>query len=633
MPTSLIATLADVEREARIPLAERRLPTSTYELLCRAAERYADHIALQFLPQGSPDEAPVVFSYGEFVAQVTQTANLFHRLGLGQDDAAAFILPNVPQTHLALWGGEAACRIGAVNPLLEPGQLVGILRAMNANVLVTLGPDGSKQGLWEKIVSLADRVPSLQTILTVDLAPLRAATGSPGPPASERLGPAWVLDFDRERAREPGDRLVSGRRIRSTDWASLFHTGGTTGLPKIAPHTHGNEVFSAWNIALGVGLQAGEVVLCGLPLFHVNAALVTGLAVWWAGAQVILAGAAGYRTPGMVANFWRLVERYRVTYCSAVPTLYAALLEVPVQGADLSSLRYGVCGAAPLPPGVFRRFEALTGVKLLEGYGLTEGTCASTVNPPAGERRIGSIGLPLPYQQLRVARLDEHGQITRFADTDEIGLLVMRGPQVFPGYLREPDNQGAWPMDRVGNRWLNTGDLARIDADGYIWLTGRTKEVIIRGGHNLDPHLIEETLCQHPAVALAAAVGQPDAYAGELPRAYVTLRAGAQAKEADLLAFAAAQLPERAAVPVCIRIVPDLPMTAVGKIFKPALRYIATDDVYRDALAARGIEATVKTGPDETLGTVAQIELKEPAQRAQAEAVLAGFAVPVRFLS
>src|SRR5512144_2166589 len=183
MPTSLIATRADVEREARIPLAERQLPASTYELLCRAAERHTDQVALQFLPQGRPDEAPILFSYAELVAQVTQTANLFHRLGLGKADTAAFILPNGPPTHLALWGGEAACRIGAINPFLEPEQIVAILRAMDAKAVVTLGPDGADPGWWDKLSQGVEQAPSLQTILTVDPGQWGASTAPSRPPA------------------------------------------------------------------------------------------------------------------------------------------------------------------------------------------------------------------------------------------------------------------------------------------------------------------------------------------------------------------------------------------------------------------------------------------------------------------
>ncbi|WP_034023190.1 AMP-binding protein, partial [Pseudomonas aeruginosa] len=180
---------------------------------------------------------------------------------------------------------------------------------------------------------------------------------------------------------------------------------------------------------------------------------------------------------------------------------------------DLSSLRFALCGAAPMPVELIRQFEARTGLKVIEGYGLTEGTCGTSCNPRGGERRPGSIGLRLPYCQVKVAVLDGEGNYLRDAAPNEVGNLCLKGPTVFKGYLQQDRNRDIW----IGDGWFNTGDLGRIDEDGYIWLTGRSKDLIIRGGHNIDPQMIEEALHRHPAVALAAAVGKPDAKAGELP--------------------------------------------------------------------------------------------------------------------
>jgi fatty-acyl-CoA synthase len=534
----------------------------------------------------------------------------------------AYVLPNLPQTHFALWGAEAAGIACAVNPMLEASHMVDILREAGARVLVTLGP-GPGGELWEKMAAVAGNVPSLQTVLQVDLTqylvPGHVARSGSLPDAAGRT----VLDFDSECAREPGDGLVSGRRISPSDVASYFHTGGTTGTPKIAQHTHANEVFMSWGVQAFVGLGPGSVFLCGLPLFHVNAAIATGLGTFCAGATVLLAGAQGYRTPGLIAGFWRLIERHRVNYFSAVPTIYSALLEVPTAGADVSSLRYAICGAAPMSPHVIRRFEELTGLRILEGYGLTEATCATCINPPAGERRPGSVGLAMPYQRVRAAIVDGAGKLVRECGADEIGTLLISGPAVFPGYLRMQDNAKVWAEPG----WLNTGDLCRIDRDGYVWLTGRAKDLIIRGGHNIDPQVIEETLLSHPAVAMAAAVGQPDAYAGELPMAYAVLRPGAAATIDELIAHCRKRIPERAAVPVRIEVLPALPLTAVGKTYKPELRWWAIEHVLREALAVKGIEATVSAGADDRHGTLARVRLGDPSLRAAAQEILGTFAV------
>ncbi len=618
----LIATLADVEQQESTPLESQYEARSTYQMLGEAAAEFAGRDALVFLPTGTAKEKPFVYSHADLFRRVTQTANLLYRLGVGPGDVAAVVLPNLPQTHFALWGGEAAGIVCPVNPMLEAAHIIEVLRAARAKVLITVAP-GPGGEVWEKMAAVIEQVPTLETVLQVSLAQYLDPSYRAPEPAPQTLAGRQVLDFDAEVDREPGDHLVSGRDIRPTDIASYFHTGGTTGTPKIARHTHANEVFLSWQLGKFLDLGPGQVFLCGLPLFHVNAAFVTGLGTFAVGATVLLAGIQGYRTPGLIAGFWKLIERYRVNFFSGVPTIYSALLEVPIGDADVSSLRFAACGAAPMPPEVIRRFEALTGLRILEGYGLTEVTCATCLNPPAGDRRAGSIGLRLPYQKVRAAVIDENGALVRECGQDEIGNLLVAGPAVFPGYLREEDNRKAWPEPG----WFNTGDLCRIDADGYVWLTGRAKDLIIRGGHNIDPQIIEDTLVTHPDVALAAAVGQPDAYAGELPMAYVEPRPGTMPDPKELIAYCREHLAERAAVPVRIVVINALPLTAVGKTFKPALRMQAIEHVLTEALRDQSIAAKVTARTDKRYGTAANVRLAEPGRRDAALEVLGQFAV------
>lgn len=237
-------------------------------------------------------------------------------------------------------------------------------------------------------------------------------------------------------------------------------------------------------------------------------------------------------------NFWKIVEHYHVNFFSGVPTVFSTLNTIPVGSCDVSSLKFALCGAAPMPVETFQTFEQRTGLGILEGYGLTEGACVSSVNPAEGERRVGSIGFRLPYQDMQVVLLAD-GRYLRECQPDEVGNLIIRGPNVFAGYTDEQHNRDIWVETGDGRgRWLNTGDLGRCDRDGYFWLTGRKKELIIRGGHNIDPQVIKQALYKHPAVALAAAFGRPDARLGELPVAYVQLKPGATSSEEDLLAFA-----------------------------------------------------------------------------------------------
>ncbi|PXF29068.1 AMP-binding protein [Pokkaliibacter plantistimulans] len=565
MSDTVIRTLADIEHLEATPLSQRLQGLeSTYDVFRRAAQRWPEQIALHFLPQGLADEAAVTFTYAELFAQITRTANLFHSLEVGTGDVVSYLLPNLPQTHFTLWGGQAAGIVNAINPLLESEQIAALLNEVSCKVLVTLGPSAGPE-LWHKVQPLLDKVPSLRAVLLV----------------GEAQPPEGTLSFDAELQRQPAEQLLSGRQFSRDDLCAYFHTGGTTGMPKVAQHRHGNQLANACCGGLLVDLGPDDTLLCGLPLFHVNGVVVTGLTAFMAGAQVLLAGPLGYRNRALLEQFWRLVERFQITTFSAVPTVYAALMAIPRGEADLSSLRFGLCGAAPMPVALIQQFEQATGIRILEGYGLTEGTCISAINPRDGERRPGSIGLPIPYQQLKPVIVDDHGVYVRDCEVDEIGVLVARGPNIFPGYLQPEANQKLW----LDGNWLNTGDMARRDADGYLWLTGRLKELIIRGGHNIDPAVIEEALMRHPAVQMAAAVGKPDPYAGELPVAYVVLRDGQQVSAGELIDYARRVIPERAAAPGEIYVVDSLPQTAVGKLFKPQLRYDATRRVLSTLLA------------------------------------------------
>ena len=261
-------------------------------------------------------------------------------------------------------------------------------------------------------------------------------------------------------------------------------------------------------------------MLGGLPLFHVNALIVTGIAPMFSGARVVWPGPAGYRDKALYARFWTIIEHYRIAAMSAVPTVYGTLAQVPVD-ADISTLRLPIAGAAPLPATVREDFAARTGRRLLEGYGLTEATCATTWTRP-GEERPGSVGRVLPGQQIKAVTTGADGSWTD-CGPGQTGVLVIGGAAVFAGYVTDP-GLGGPRVSREGivhDGWLDTGDLGMVDDGGFVYLTGRAKDLIIRGGHNIDPRVIEEALLRHPGVRGAAAVGRPDRHSGEVPVAYV----------------------------------------------------------------------------------------------------------------
>ncbi|HBO3116995.1 TPA: acyl-CoA synthetase [Pseudomonas aeruginosa] len=607
-----VKSLLDIRAIESIPLQRRDLPASTYAVLQRSAKKHANDKALSFFLEAKSFQRTHDWTYAELFADITRAANAFHELGIGPKDVVAFLLPNLPETHFTIWGGEAAGIVMAINPLLEAKQIAELLRAANAKLVVTLAPTPGAD-LWPKLASQLDSLPCVQDIVWVGMTPYVGAI------------PGLALRFmaQRERGRhrshrihdlhtlmrrQPGHYLKSGRQIRADEPSSYFCTGGTTGLPKIAVRTHGSEVFNAWAMAVSwEPRQKGLVIFCGLPLFHVNGQLVTGLMPWSYGDRVVIGTPQGYRGDGVIPRFWAIVEHFGINFFSGVPTVYSALLQQPVEGRDLSSLLYAICGAAPMPVELFREFEQRIGVRILEGYGLTEGACVSATNPPDGERLIGSIGLRLAYQEMRTVILDEQGRYLRDAASDEVGVIAIHGPNVFAGYLDPSHNRGVW-IDIDGQRWLNTGDLGRQDDQGYFWLTGRKKELIIRGGHNIDPKQIEEALQAHPAVALVAAVGCPDAHAGEVPVAYVQLTAGQTVASSELLAFAGKNIVERAAIPKRIEILDALPVTPVGKIFKPALQQREIARVVRQEAAELGLEdLDLEVIQDARRGLVARI--------------------------
>jgi fatty-acyl-CoA synthase len=538
--------------EATAPYAERVAAHSTYEALQLGAAIDPQAPALHFLRHASPDETPFTWTHGQFIARVTQAANAFHALGIGRGDVVSLLLPLLPQAFVSLFGAQAVGVANPVNPMLSAGQIADILRAAGTRVLVTIGPSEGSD-LWDKVTAVRYAVPTLKTVLVV------GGAQQPGLEAD---------DFDARLDAQPSMQLTSGRMPRDDDAAGYFHTGGTTGTPKLVRHTHANQVSQAWALRL-MGLAGpGHGVLFGLPLFHVGGALTQGLSPLANGGHVVVLSPAGWRDPHALPNVWKLVQRYRPRLFGAVPTVLAGALQVPVGGADVSSLRRVSGGGSAIPVAVIQAYEGQMKVPVLEVYGMTETSSVHTMSYPDMPYEAGSVGRPLPYARTRVVKFDPDGRLLGDCAPNEIGVVAMAGPGVFGGYLSEQHNRGAF----VEPGWVNSGDLGRLDEHGQLWITGRAKDLIIRGAHNIDPAPLEELLYRHPAVALAALVGQPDAYAGELPVAYVQLKPGATASPAELIGYLREHTPERAAVPVALHFVDPMPLTAVGKIFKPALR-------------------------------------------------------------
>lgn len=601
------ASAQDVAQIESVPVEERIAFRTVDAMLHASAARDPEATALLWLPNGRADDVAETVSYRHLLDQVTRCANLLHELGVRDGAAVSILLPNLPETHFLLWGGSLAGVANPVNPLLAPEQIAAIMAAAGSRVLVTGGPVKAYD-VHAKAQAVRALYPALEKLIVID-------------------GKGEGFDYASAIARQPGNRLVSGRIIHEDDPSVYFHTGGTTGTPKLAQQTHWNQVFMAWTAAFVLGLTPRDRILTGLPLFHANAAVATGLGGMFAGAASILCGEQGYRSSAMMGDFWAIAERWQATLFSCVPTILARLLEMLPEDRDLSSLRFGMCGAAPMPVSLFRAFEERTGIRILELYGMTEGAALSTANPRDGERRIGSIGLRLPYQGCRAAILDDAGLYVRNCIPGETGTLLLSGPNLFPGYRQAAFNANCWPLPG----WFNSGDLGREDADGYFWLAGRAKDLIIRGGHNIDPAVIEGALHRHPEVELAAAVGKPDIYAGEVPVAYVALAPGSSVTAETLREFARIHVPEGPAAPAEVIIVDTIPVTAVGKIFKPALRADAARRALEAAIIAFHAESGIRVTIEfhERCGMLAEIRCPPAFEcRDELERTLGRFTIP-----
>lgn len=550
-----VRSAADIAEFEKKSLSEWGLPNTTFEAIKERAQRMPNAVAIKYIPSGDDYTSTSSLTYGELLAAIARTANLLRRLGVGPRDRVGILLPNTPEAQICLWAAQTAGVACPINFMLEAVQIESILDEARCEVLIALGPDEDFD-IWQKCADM-------------NCSRLRHRIRIGGGP----VDPGWI-DWE-EAQTDMRNELTFSLSTDPDGATAIFHTGGTTGKPKLAWHTHLNQVVNCWTQGVALSIKPGHVRVCGLPLFHVNGALANGLVIFMAGGSLVLAGKRGYRDTGVMRNFWRIIEHNRANSFAAVPTFLVGLMQIPVDGADVSSLEFVRCGTAPLSRQVASDFTAQTGVALIEGYGMTEATSISAMNPRFGEPRIGSVGLRIPYQQVQIRALADDS----VRDAGEWGKVFVRGPNVIPGYLTDedavPENHGDW---------LDTGDLGYLDADEYLWLSGRAKDIIIRGGHNLDPRMIEEALYEHPAVEHAAAIGRPDRYTGEMPVAFVSLKSGTRIDTQALLDLCGERIPERAAVPKSIQILDKLPMTALGKIHKPELRKFAARDGYVDAL-------------------------------------------------
>lgn len=543
--------------DSGVPAAVDFEPLTLPQILERSAAAYPNQTALRFLNQR--------MTYRRFKEEVDRLATALAALGVARGDRVAIQLPNLPQTVI---GYYATLSLGAqavmTSPLYVPREIEHQWRDAECTVAIVA------DFLYEtRVRALRDRVPVKSYIVAsipeyvrfpLDLL-VRWKLGRATPPrvAAVPREPG-VHRFRRlVRATPPAGPKVA---VGLDDVAVLQYTGGTTGVSKGAMLTHRNlscnvQQLRAWFPDLENGR---EVMLAALPLFHSFGMTVSmNLPVYVAGAIVLLPD------PRDIRFMVKQIVRHRVTLLPAVPALFQAILAYPgVERLDLHSVKRCFSGSASLSADVLRRFEALTGGTIAEGYGLTECSPVTHANPLFGRRKVGTIGLPIPNTDARVVDFDDP---TTELPPGREGELLVRGPQVMSGYWNMPDESAHVLRDG----WLHTGDLAVADEEGYYRIVGRKKDMIVAAGYKIYPDEVDHVLLAHPAVLEAATIGVPDERRGETVKSFVVLRPGARATEQELLAYCRENLAPYK-VPRRIEVRDELPKTGALKVLRRELR-------------------------------------------------------------
>ena len=531
-------------------------------ILARTASTFPEATAIRFVN--------AKISYAHFAELVSTFAGSLEQLGLTRGDRVAIHLPNLPQTLIAFYGTLAAGGVAVMtNPLYVPREIEHQWRDAECKIAITADFlfAGSVSEARSKVPVQTYIVASIPDMLGFPLnvlAPFQLRHQSPpaiaNVPAESNVHRfPELLRGHREGAGSLWERVGSSR-LSESDLAVLQYTGGTTGVAKGAMLTHRNLASNAAQNAawFPMARPGKEVFLAALPYFHVFG-LTVGMnyPIFIGGEMVVVAN------PRDIRGLVRAIEHHHVTIFPIVPSMVRAISNLPkIDDANLSSVKVCVSGSAPLPEAALRRFEELTGGKIIEGFGLTEASPVTHCNPVQGERVVNSIGLPMPNTDCRIVS-DEDGTDVPLG---EAGELLIRGPQVMRAYWNQPNDTAATLRDG----WLHTGDLATMDEHGYFRIVGRKKEMIVAGGYKIYPDEVDRVLALHPDVLESATIGVPDDKRGETVKSFVVLHSGRQVQPQELMTFCGKHLAPYK-VPKQIELRPELPKSSVMKILRRQL--------------------------------------------------------------
>ena len=477
------------------------------------------------------------FTYAEFQAGVNRAASMLRAHGIGKGDVVSLLMPNSAEyvvAYFACW--QLGALAGPINSLLKAEEMAYVISNSDAKALL----------IHSDFLSMIERIRE-------DLPLLQA-----------------VIAFDNEAhaTRNVSDANVAASEssvsINRDDEAIIIYTSGTTGKPKGCVLTHGNVIANAKQISDWLGFAESDRLLTVMPLFHMNAVSVTTVSALYAAGSTVV-------SPKFSASrFWQIISDYQVTSFGSVATMLSMLLStypdgVP-KGLKTDQLRFAMCGSAPVPAEVLKRFEETFQCLVIEGYGLSESTCRSTFNPPDARRRPGSCGMAIG-NEMRVVD-DDDVEVAEGA----LGEIVMRGENILKGYYKNPEATDL----AFRNGWFHTGDIGFRDAEGFFYIVDRKTDMIIRGGENIYPREIDEVLYQHPSVAIAATIGVPDPLYGEEVTAFIVTREGTRVSEEDLMSFCRDKLADFKC-PKSIRFLKEIPKGPTGKLLKRELVRLATE--------------------------------------------------------
>ncbi|MBM4394622.1 MAG: long-chain fatty acid--CoA ligase [Deltaproteobacteria bacterium] len=530
-----------------------------------------------------PDRSATLFeghrlTYGQLKDQSDRLATALVRLGLKAGDRVAIQLPNLPQTVVAWLGVLRAGGIAVMtNPMYVQREVEHQFEDANVRIVIAL------DALWMKTIRPVRGNLHLDHVILTGikhalpfpknlLFPIVGKKSGMVVDVPAEPGVIWLNDLLAGTPAAPPPMPADMDAI-----ANLQYTGGTTGLSKGAMLTHRNLSYNAQQaLAWFPGAaHGGEVMLSALPFFH-----SFGLTVCMSFSLLLGAAQVLVPNPRDIKKLVGYIEKYRPTMFPAVPTLYNAVNNYPgIDKVDISSIKGCISGSAPLPMEVLERFEKLTGGRITEGFGLTETSPITHANPLFGLRKPGSIGVPVSDTDARIVDLEEGRKVM---GVGEEGELVLAGPQIMKGYWNKPDETA----DMIRDGWLYTGDIAKMDDEGYFYIVGRKKDMIIAGGYNIYPREIDDLLFEHPKVLEAAAVGIPDPHRGETVKAYIVLKPGEQATIEEFAEYCKSRLAAYK-VPKSYEFRAELPKSTVGKVLRRVLR----DEEVAKLKAAKGADA------------------------------------------